>query len=275
MKLLSGIKVVSLAINLPGPAAARRFCQLGAQVLKVEPPTGDPMSHYNSSWYDELNAGQEILTLNLKAPAERQCLERKLQDADLLITANRPAALERLGLGWEKLHEQFPRLCQVAIVGYPSPFENVPGHDLTYQAKTGLLSPPQMPRTPVADMAGGEKAFGEGLALLWSREQGNESGYRMVALSEAAEYMAEPWTVGFTSPEAMGGGSLAEYNLYETSDGWVAVAALEPHFKKALDKGVGFEVKKPEELRPVFLEKTSAEWEIWAKGFDLPIVAVN
>jgi crotonobetainyl-CoA:carnitine CoA-transferase CaiB-like acyl-CoA transferase len=89
MKLLTGIKVVSLAVNLPGPAAARRFCQLGAQVVKVEPPTGDPMNHYNSSWYDELNAGQEILSLDLKAPVERQFLERNLQDADLLITANR------------------------------------------------------------------------------------------------------------------------------------------------------------------------------------------
>jgi alpha-methylacyl-CoA racemase len=275
MELLTGIKVVSLAVNLPGPAAARRFCQLGAKVIKIEPPAGDPMNHYSPSWYKELNAGQEIITINLKNSSEWQLLDTTLAGADLLITANRPAALERLGLGWETLHDQYPSLCQIAIVGYPEPFENIPGHDLTYQAKIGLLTPPQLPRTLIADMAGAEKAFGEGMALLWAKEHGRGAGYRNVALSKAADYMAEPWTVGFTAPGTILGGGLAEYNLYETSDGWIAVAALEPHFKKALDKAIGFEVKKPEDLRPVFIEKAAAEWEAWAQKYDIPVVVVQ
>ena len=266
MKLLDGIKVVNLAVNLPGPAAARRFLQLGAHVVKVEPLVGDPMVHYNARWYDELNSGQEIQTLDLKSSDDRKQLDLLLEQADLLITANRPAALERLGLGWEKLHEQFPRLCQVAIVGYPSPMENEPGHDLTYQAKIGLLTPPQMPRTLIADMAGAERAVSEALALLWAREKGQGGGYRMIALS---------WRVGFTTPDAMVGGALPEYNLYETSDGWVAVAALEPHFSKALFAALNCSGADIEKLRSLFKSKTAKEWEVWAKERDLPVVAVK
>jgi alpha-methylacyl-CoA racemase len=275
MNLLNGIKVVNLAVNLPGPAAARRFLQMGAQVIKVEPPSGDPMVHYHASWYEELNRGQEIITLNLKSADDLERLDETLATADLLITANRPAALERLGLGWESLHQKFPQLCQVAIVGYPSPMENEPGHDLTYQAKIGLLTPPQMPRTLIADMAGAEKAVSEALALLWARDKGQGGGYRMIALSEAADYMAEPWTVGFTAPEAMVGGALPEYNLYESSDGWVAVAALEPHFSKALFSALDCPGSDIEKLRSLFKSKTAKEWEVWAKELDLPVVAVK
>lgn len=275
MNLLNGIKVVNLAVNLPGPAAARRFLQMGAQVIKVEPPNGDPMVHYHASWYEELNRGQEILTLNLKSTDDLKRLDDTLATADLLITANRPAALERLGLGWESLRQKFPQLCQVAIVGYPPPMENEPGHDLTYQAKIGLLTPPQMPRTLIADMAGAEKAVSEALALLWGRDKGQGGGYRMIALSDAADYMAEPWSVGFTSPDAMVGGALPEYNLYEVSDGWVAVAALEPHFSKALFAALDCPGSDIVKLRSLFKSKTAKEWEAWAKERDLPVVAVK
>lgn len=275
MSLLEGIKVVNLAVNLPGPAAARRFLQLGAKVIKVEPPSGDPMVHYHAVWYQKLNEGQVIVALDLKSVEDRQQLDQHLEQADLLITANRPAALDRLGLGWDQLHEQFPQLCQVAIVGYPSPLENEPGHDLTYQAKIGLLNPPQMPRTLIADMAGAEKAVSEALALLWARDKGQGGGYRMVALSDAADYMAEPWTVGFTAPGSMVGGGLPEYNLYQTSDGWLAVAALEPHFSKALFAALGCAPENTKKLKSLFMSRSAGAWEAWAKERDLPVVAVK
>jgi alpha-methylacyl-CoA racemase len=275
MKLLEGVKVVNLAVNLPGPAAARRLFQLGAEVIKVEPPSSDPMSFYNAAWYEQLNTGQDVEILNLKSAADHKRLDTILAEADLLITANRPAALERLDLGWERLHKDFPRLCQVAIVGYPAPRENEPGHDLTYQAKIGLLTPPQMPRVLLADMAGAEKAVSEALALLMARDRGQEAGYRMIALSDAAEYMAEPWKVGFTTPDAIVGGALPEYNLYETSDGWLAVAALEPHFKKTLFEALDCSPKDADDLRPLFKERSSAAWEEWAKERDLPLEAVK
>ena len=87
--------------------------------------------------------------------------------------------------------------------------------------------------------------------------------------------MGEPYRVGFTVPGTIVGGGLPEYNLYEANDGWVAVAALEPHFKAALVKALNCESRDPEDWRPIFAKKSAAEWEAWAKEFDLPIVAVK
>ena len=274
MKQLDGIRVVNLSTNLPGPAAGQRFQELGAQVVKVEPLTGDLMKRVNPKWYEELTKEQEVLHLDIKTSEGMECLKRELEKADLFITATRPAALKRLGLSWEILHKEFPELCQVAIVGYPHPYENKPGHDLTYQAKIGLLIPPHMPRALIADMAGAEMAVSEGLALLLAKKLGNIGGYIQVALSDAANFLAQPWTAGLTSPGSILGGGRPEYNLYEADEGWIAVAALEPHFKKNMDRALGIAAEKPEELRSLFKTRTANEWELWAKELDLPIVAV-
>lgn len=275
MKFLEGLTVINLAVNLPGPAAARRLYKLGAEVIKVEPPSGDPMSQFLPDWYADMAEGQEVIKLDLKDSVQRGQLDKLLEDADLLITANRPAALERLGLGWGRLHKQFPGLCQVAIVGYPPPNENEPGHDLTYQAKEGLLTPPHMPRTLIADMAGAEIAVTEALALLLAKERGKEPSLAMVALSDAAKYVAEPYRVGFTVPGAIVGGGLPEYNIYEASEGWIAVAALEPHFKIAMQEALNGESQSQQDLSRIFRKKTCSEWEAWAKELDLPIVAIK
>jgi crotonobetainyl-CoA:carnitine CoA-transferase CaiB-like acyl-CoA transferase len=235
MKPLDGLHVVNLAVNLPGPAAARRLHQLGARVTKVEPPAGDPMAQYHGDWYRDMAAGHVVERLDLKVAAGRARLEEILAGDDLLITATRPAALERLGCDWPRLQQRFPRLCQVAIVGYPAPRDNEAGHDLTYQASLGLLAPPQMPRTLLADMAGAEQTVGSALALLLARERHQVGGYAEVALSTAAAAMAEPLHYGVTAPGALLGGDLPEYNVYQTNHGWIAVAALEPHFKERIE----------------------------------------
>ncbi len=272
MKPLDGIRVLNLALNLPGPAAARRLHELGAEVVKVEPPSGDPMERYHASWYRDMAAGHAVVRIDLKTDEGRACLHQLLARADLLITATRPAAMERLSLDWPRLRERYPRLCQVAIVGYPAPRENEAGHDLTYQATLGLLAPPHMPRTLLADMAGAEQTVSAALTLLLARERGKGGGYAEVALSEAAASMAEPLRYRTTSPGAILGGGLPEYNVYRTNDGWVAVAALEPHFKERLEGALA--VASRDEYQAVFLGKTSAEWEAWALERDIPIVAV-
>jgi crotonobetainyl-CoA:carnitine CoA-transferase CaiB-like acyl-CoA transferase len=218
-------------------------------------------------------AGQTILRLDLKVPRDRERLGRLLINADLLITASRPAALERLGLDWATLHKTSPQLCQVAIVGYPAPRQNEAGHDLTYQAALGLLTPPYMPRTLLADMAGAEKTISAALTLLLARSRGATGGYAEVALSTAAEAMAEPLRYGTTTPGANLGGGLPEYNLYATSDGWVAVAALEPHFKARLETALT--VQSSEEYRQVFATRSSLEWQEWGQELDVPIAAVR
>ncbi|WP_174521088.1 CoA transferase, partial [Kribbia dieselivorans] len=136
---LHGIRVVSLAINVPGPLAVARLAELGADVTKVEPPTGDPLAHVTPTWYDELHAQVKVQTLNLKDATERAALDDLLRDADILVTAQRPSALARLGL--DNLEAQYPRLAHVEIVGHDGDEVVAPGHDLTYQAAEGTLNP--------------------------------------------------------------------------------------------------------------------------------------
>lgn len=273
MICLDGIRVLNLAVNLPGPAAARRLHQLGAEVVKVEPPSGDPMERYHAGWYRDMAAGQHLLRLDLKSAGGREQLDWLLATTDLLISATRPAAMVRLGLSWEELHRRYPRLCQVAITGYPAPRENEAGHDLTYQASLGLINPPHMPRTLLADMAGAEQTVVAALALLLRRERSGEAGYAEVALSTAAAAMAAPLAYGCTAAGALLGGGIPEYNIYQTLDGWLAVAALEPHFKARLESELG--VATAAEYRAAFAQRSAAEWQQWGQELDLPLIALT
>src|SRR5438552_2711039 len=100
VKPLQEIRVLTLAVNLPGPLAVAKLQQLGATVVKIEPPEGDPLFQAQPNWYRALHDGQEILRLNLKVAEDRARLEEKLAVADLLVTASRPSALRRLELAW-------------------------------------------------------------------------------------------------------------------------------------------------------------------------------
>ncbi|MDQ3892575.1 MAG: CoA transferase, partial [Actinomycetota bacterium] len=219
--VLKGLRLVTLAQNVPGPAAAARLHTWGASVIKVEPPEGDPLAHSNPAWYRALTAGQEVVRLDLKDAADRAQFDEYLAEADVLLTSSRLTALRRLGLDPKELRAGYPRLCWVAITGYPAPREDAPGHDLTYLAQWGLLSPPDMPRTLLADLAGAERAVSATLALLLNRAQGRGAGYAEVALSEAAAFFAEPLRHGITRPGAHLGGGFPGYSLYKTGDGWV------------------------------------------------------
>jgi crotonobetainyl-CoA:carnitine CoA-transferase CaiB-like acyl-CoA transferase len=273
VKILEGIKIVNLAVNLPGPAAAQRLSGLGAEVIKVEPPSGDPMEIYYADWYRDMAAGHDVVTLDLKSSEGREQLEGLLVTADVMISATRPAAMERLGLGVAALRLKFPKLCQVIIVGYPTPRDNEAGHDLTYQASMGLLDPPHMPRSLLSDMGGSEQAVSAALGLLYSRERSGVGGHAIVALSEAAAVFAEPLRYGSTVPGASLGGGIPEYNIYKTTDGWVAVAALEPHFKKRLEDAL--QVTLMAEYRAAFAGQSSAYWQEWGQKLDVPVETVR
>ena len=270
---LRGVRVVSTAVNLPGPLAASRLAALGASVTKVEPPSGDPLEHIAKVWYDELVVGQTVTVADLKDESGRAALDELLTGADLLITATRTAALDRLGLGWDVLHARHPRLCQVAVVGHPAPLDNLAGHDLTYQAAHGTLSPPALPRVLVADLSGSERAVSEGLAALVLRASTGVGSRREVALSSAAESMAAPIRHGLTTPDGPLGGALAAYGIYAAAEGHVAVAALEPHFRDRL-LGLLEVGGSRAELAAVFATRTAGEWQEWARAHDVPLVAV-
>ena len=275
---LAGLRVVTLAVNVPGPAAAARLRALGASVVKVEPPSGDPLMSHNPAWYRALSVGQEVVGLNLKEPDDLSVLEGYLAEADLFLTSSRTGALRRLGLHPDGLRQRHPRLCGVAITGFPSPRGDEPGHDLTYLADHGLLTPPEMPRSLLADLVGAERAVSAALALLLGRERGvggAGGGHVEVALSEAAAYLAEPLRYGITAPGAHLGGGFAGYGLYEASDGWIAVAALEPHFWDGLCRELGLGEAGREDLEEVFRQETAAHWEGWAAERDLPVAALK
>lgn len=275
MHPLHDVHVISLAVNIPGPVAAAALRGLGASVTKVEPPGGDPLAVGSPDWYEQLVGGTQVLSLDLKRSGERAQLEDLLVRADLLLTSTRPAALERLGLGWTALHARHPRLCQVAIVGYPAPRQNVAGHDLTYQAEAGLVAAPALPRTLVADLGGAQRAVVAALAALISRDRTGSGVYVEVSLSEAARFFAEPMARGLTAPAGPLGGRSPAYNLFRARDGWVALAALEPRFREALGRALAVDPNDRQALSDVFAGRAAADWQRWAESCDLPIVAVR
>lgn len=275
MRPLEGNHVLTLALNLPGPTAVTRLCELGATAVKIEPPAGDPLAHARPRWYEELHRGLTVLTLDLKAPEGRKQLDHWLSRSDLLMTAMRPAALGRLGLDRPSLHARFPRLCHVAIVGHASPHEDRPGHDLTFQARAGLLGPPALPRACLADTAGSQRAEAAALALLLARERGGESGRAEVSLAAAAEECAAPWRYGLTTPDGLLGGGSPRYGLYRARQGWVALAALEEHFWEKLTRELDLKGSDRAVLERALLTRTAEEWEAWAEERGLPLARVR
>lgn len=272
--LLHGFRVVTTAANVPGPAAAARLLTLGATVVKVEPPSGDLLAAFARAWYCKLNAGQRVVTLDLKSRRDRQRFDRLLDRADLLLTASRPSSLARLGLDWPRLHDRFPRLSHAALVGYAAPRQNVPGHDLTYLARAGVVDPPHLPLSLWADLACAERLAAEGLALLLGRERSGRGGFREVPVEETARGFAAPLHFGITGPGGILSGKSPRYNLYRARQGWVAVAALESYFWGTLRRELRLKKGTEQELAAAFRKRSAREWERWAALHDLPVVAV-
>ena len=271
--LLEGIVVVSLAINLPGPLTAARLSKLGAHVTTVLPPSGDPIALYQPEWFADLHKGQDLVTLDLKSPDGIVELDALLANADILITSSRPSSLARLGLDPESISKKHPRLCQIAIVGESGVNAENPGHDLTYQAINALVSPPAMPITLIADVAGSERATQIAVAALLHRERTGEATHQEVALADATYDMAEPNRRGLTKPGGGLGGGLGLYAIYETQEGWIALAAIEPHFAQRIMSELNVDASV-EAFAQVFKTKTATQWEKWAKEIDIPLVVI-
>jgi alpha-methylacyl-CoA racemase len=287
IRVLQGIRVLSLALNLPGPAALMRCHRMGATCVKLEPPSGDPMHHYNAAAYRQLHEGVKVLKADLKTEAGQAVLQRELAKTDVLLTSFRPSALQKLGLAWKQLHTAFPNLSQVAIVGAAGDRAEEPGHDLTYLADNGLVPGLELPATLYADMSGSLMASEAVLqAALVRNERYAGSGenhpqgvYLEVALADAANYLSLPRRWGLTASDGAVGGAHAGYAVYPCQDGRVAVAALEPHFAAALSNAAGVQAPDPGMRAPgthaavasFFAGRTRAELERLALEYDLPL----
>lgn len=276
MKPLKGTRVLSLALNLPGPAALMRLHAMGARCLKIEPPPAsgaragvstDPMQTYAPQAYEALHAGVRVLHADLKSEAGQRRLHTELARCDVLLTSFRPSALKRLGLDWARLHRQHPALSVVSIVGWPGAKAEIPGHDLTYMAENDLLSGLQQPPTLFADMGGALLASEAVLQALLQRQARGRGSRHEVALSDAAAWLALPRLWGLThpgGPKGRGAGVLsgrhAGYRLYACRDGRVAVAALEPHFALALSQAAGLKIGGAQDLLSEASQRHLSRW---------------
>lgn len=281
---LQGIRVLSLALNLPGPAALMRLQAMGASCTKAEPPAGDPMARYNPTAYEAMHKGLRLIQLDLKQAADQQALHAKLATTDVLITSFRPSALKKLGLDWPQLHATYPSLIVVSIVGAAGERAEEPGHDLTYMAENDLVQGLSLPPTLYADM-GGALATSEAVlqALLVRQAPGNTQaqGVRMeVALSDAANWLALPRQWGLTLPHGDVGGAHAGYGVYPCLDGRVAVAALEPHFARSLCLAAGLDAAQAQAMHTPHTQaaiarflasQTRDELDTLARTQDIPL----
>jgi alpha-methylacyl-CoA racemase len=271
---LEGVRIVSIALNLPGPFALRRLADFGATAKKIEPPDGDPMKIYALDYYRELHEGIAVEHLDLKSDEGQRKLSAALENADLFLTSQRPSALERLGLSPVNVRRLWPHLSQLAVVGHLPPYENRPGHDLTYLAETGLIRAPLLPPTLMADLLGAERAVSAAFALLALSKRSGHGEYAQVALEEAAHVLSGPLRHGLTREGGLLGGAHPGYKLYRTKNGWIALAALEPHFLSRAAEALGVDEPGTRAFADRFVARTSEEWRYWAEQHDIPLTVI-
>ena len=303
---LTGIRVLDLTRLLPGAFCTMLLADMGADVVKVEDPTGGdymrwtpPLVDGQSALFNALNRNKRSLTLNLKTAEGRELLLRLVEHAAVLVEGNRPGVMERLGLAWGVLHARNPKLVMCSITGYgqDGPFAARAGHDINYMATSGALSlngerdgPPVPLSVQVADIGGGglQPAVAI-LGALLGVERGGEGRWIDASMMDGAV----SWLA--LAMAAQGGGErvargdqrlAARYACYRVytckSGGHYSVGALEPKFWAklcdAIERPDLFDLQFAEgpdgirvhdAMESVFASKTRSEWEQKLAGLDV------
>ncbi len=236
---LAGYRVLDLSQYIPGPFATRQLADLGADVIKVEPPHGDPMRFFmmpdtteQSPLYLHLNRGKRIVRIDLKSSEGKEQFKKLLLKTDVLMESFRPGVMDKLGFGRAALKELNPRLVHCALSGFgqTGPYRDQAGHDLTYCAASGALTltgtreKPVMAFPPVADHAGALQAINAIQAALLGRAKSGNGAFLDISLYESAlswQYLTLNPADTATPQEretAMLNGGLACYNIYQTQD---------------------------------------------------------
>ena len=253
MGRLTGLRIVDCTLFLPGPMLTMMLADQGAEVIKVEPPGGDPARAMGpfadgvSVWFANLNRGKTSVRLDLKDDAGRAALWDLLSDADVFVEGFRPGAMARLGFGAEAVRTRFPRLvyASVSAFGQDGPLSDHAAHDLGVQALGGFLSVndggdgvPVVPGVPSADMAAGLTGLSAILMALWARERsgvGDTLDISMLgSLLPWSAHIAGAALLGGDAPRSTGQRSLggaAFYNVYACADGkHIVLAGREAKF---------------------------------------------
>ncbi len=230
MQPLGGLLVVDLTRYLPGAFAARELRRLGARVVRVEAPEGDPMRLTAPAWHDAVNAGAESVTCDLKRDPE--LVRALLLRADVVLEGFRPGVAERLGVGPEDAASTAV-YCSITGFGAKGEHAGRAGHDLNYLGWAGVLedTAPALPPVPVADLAAGALgAVTEILAALVARERTGEGARMTVSMTHGSHRLAAHRLGGEPHDRLLTGG-LACYGIYACADGrQLTLAALEPVF---------------------------------------------
>jgi alpha-methylacyl-CoA racemase len=308
MSALDGLRVLDLSRLLPGGFCSLLLADFGADVIKVEDTQAGDYVRWAEPRHEgadpsaaaapflALNRGKRSIRLDLKRAGGRDALRRLARDADVLLESFRPGVMDRLGVGYERLREENPRLVYCAITGYgqDGPFAARAGHDTNYLARIGLLDltgdpdgPPVQAGGQIADLGGGAlmAAFGI-LAALRERDRSGEGQLVDVSMTDGAL----SWLAMDAARHLAGGppptrgraelaGGLLCYRPYRCADGWVAFGALEPKFWRAWCAGAGRDDLADKQFEPVgsdthreveavFAGRTRAEWEAFNDEHD-------
>ena len=245
-KALAGVRVLEVAQVMAGPFCGMQLADLGADVIKVEPPGGDTSRFMgvrmgdDSTGFAALNRGKRSIVLDLKHPNERAALVRLARTADVFIESSRPGAMVGLGLGYTVLSAENPRLIYASISGYgqTGPDAEKGGFDLVAQGVSGLMSvtgepdrPPVKAGIPITDLGAGLFALTGILAALHHRHSTGRGQHIDTSLVEAGLALsvwesAEFFATG-QPPRAMGSAHrfLAPYEAIRCADGFITIGA--------------------------------------------------
>ncbi len=244
---LEGIRVLELTQIMAGPFCCMLLADLGAEVIKIENPRGGDDSrrmappYYNgeSAAFIAVNRNKYGIALDIRTPQGSEILWRLIETADVLVENFRPGTMERLGFGYEQVHEKNPRLiyCSISGFGQTGPYAERGGFDLVAQAMSGVLSvtgTPEEPAkvgVPISDLNAGLLASHAILAALFSRTRTGEGQYIDTSLLEGALAYTiwesnEYWATG-KAPGRLGTAHRlsAPYQVFRTANGWIAIGA--------------------------------------------------
>ena len=257
---LEGIKVLDLGQIYAGPYAGFLLAMAGADVIKIEPPQGEFLRARAAVTggiipFAMLNANKRSVTLNLKEARGRELLLRMVRDADVLLENYAAGTLERLGLGWDVLQAANPRLVYGSVTGYgrSGPYRDYPAMDLTIQAMAGIMSvtgfqdqPPVKAGPAIVDYMGGSNLYAAILTALFQRERTGRGQQVEVSLQEAI-YPALSSNLGLffagkgtqRTGNRHGGLASSPYNVYPSSDGYLAIICIAEHQWRSLAKAMG------------------------------------